>query len=100
MSIKKFTVEVVTTKEIQISIDTYKYDEKFIEGFSEYMWSIDCVNDIIEHIAIQAANYEGSFIEGVGEWPQGWKEDDNIRDFGYHVKVVDDSTEAEIKEKV
>ena len=65
---KKFTVEVVQTVEIQI--DETKLDEKFMQEFRDSFYQFDTIEDHAEHLGQLACrgliSMYSSFIEGYG----------------------------------
>jgi len=65
---KKFTVEVVQTVEIQI--DETKLDEKFMQEFRDSFYQFDTIEDHAEHLGQLACrgliNTYSDFIEGYG----------------------------------
>lgn len=96
MSIEKYTVTVSIEKEIEIEVNTDIINEKFFEAFSSYMFGVDSVEEVLEHVASQAAHYEGSFIEGIGEYPKSWERDKNLAEQGVHILSIDEDTSVEV----
>ena len=96
MSIEKHTVTVTIEKEIEIELNTDIINEKFFEGFSSYMWSVDSIEEVLEHVAFQVAHNEGYFIEGLGEWPNRWERDKNLAEQGIHIVSIDEDTSVEV----
>ena len=96
MSIEKYTVTVTIEKEIEIEVNTDIINEKFFEEFSSYMWGVESVEEVLEYIAIHAAHYEGSFIEGVGEYPKSWERDKNLAEQGVHIVRISEDTSVEV----
>lgn len=101
MGIRKFKVNVTVEKEIEIEVNTDIINEEFMENFSSYMWSVDDIEEIVEHVSHQTATRDGYFIEGVGEWPKSWERDKNLQSQGIHINYndLDDNIEINIKEK-
>ena len=89
MTIKKFKATVAVEKEIEIEINTEVVNESFLKEFSEGMWEVDNISDVVEHIAYSVAVAEGCFIEGVGKYPSYTKRDENLSTVGVHVKYND-----------
>ena len=96
MSIEKYTVTVTIEKEIEIEVNTDIINEKFFEEFSSYMFGVDSLEEVLEHVASQAAHYEGGFIEGVGEYPKSWERDKNLAEQGVHIVSIDEDTSVEV----
>lgn len=100
MTIKKFKAVVTVEKEIEIEINTDVINENFLKEFSEGMWEVDSVLDIVEHIACSVSAAEGCFIEGVGKYPSYTKRDENLSNVGVHVKYneLNDDIEIDVRE--
>lgn len=100
MNLRKFVVEVIETKEVEVWLDTDQYGEDFLKEFSEGMFKVDDISDVVRSVAFQAATSTGSFIEGLGDWPDAWQREKNIEELGYHVDVTYLDVELEFKEEV
>jgi hypothetical protein len=96
MNIKKYKALVTIEKEIEIEVNLDIVNEEYLANFSSYMWGVDTVYEIVEHAASQAAHYEGSFIEGIGEYPNRWERDKNLADQGIHIVSIEEDTSVEI----
>lgn len=96
MTIKKYKALVTIEKEIEFEVNTDIINEKFFEEFSQIITSVDCVEEVLEHVAFQVAHNEGYFIEGLGEWPNRWERDKNLADQGVHIVNVEEDTDVEI----
>lgn len=100
MNLRKFVVEVIETKEVEVWLDTDQYGETFLKEFSESMFKVDDISEVVRSVAFQAATSTGSFIEGLGDWPKSWQREKNIEELGYHVNVTEVDVELEFKEEV
>lgn len=96
MNIKKYKALVTIEKEIEIEVNTDIVNDEFLANFSSYMWGVDTVYEIVEHVAHQASHFEGSFIEGVGEWPCRWERDKNLAEQGVHIVSINEDTSVEV----
>lgn len=97
MGIKQYKATVTTEKEIIIEVNEDVINQKFLEEFSSYMWGVDSVGEIVEHVASQAAHYEDCFIEGVGEYPKAWERDSNLSNQGVHIVEISEDTVVEVE---
>ena len=68
---KKFTVEVTQT--IEVELDETKFDEAFMEEFRQSFFQFDEIQDHVEHLAqihargvIELDGHKPEFIEGYG----------------------------------
>jgi len=83
---RRYVMEIARV--VSVEIDEKKITKDVIEGFSEVMWKIEGIEEIIRHIAnlvgIDDTPIHGDvFIEGLGE----------AKDFGVKALVEDESTE-------
>lgn len=90
MTIKRFKVTMNVEKEITISIDTSKINDKFFEEFSSYMFHIDSLEEVCEHIGHNIMFNGDDFVEGVGEL--NWIRP-NMDLYGVSVSRVEDNLE-------
>lgn len=97
MNIQKFKTVVTIEKEIEVEVNLDIINEGFISHFDKYMFSANDVEDIVEHIAYQAANHDGYFIEGIGEWPNSRDREKNLSRQGVHIKILDEGTGVTIE---
>lgn len=72
---KKFTYNVTQT--VEVEIDESKFDQEYLDAFSEVMWQVDDISEVVEHIARNKALFDGYDCEFV---PNDW----------YKAKVVDE----------
>ncbi len=77
---KKYTFNVTQT--VEVEIDESKFTEEYLESFSEVMWQVDDVSEVVEHIARNKALYGEYDVEFV---PNDW----------YTAKVVDEYVEED-----
>lgn len=61
----KFTFNVIQT--VEVELDESKVTEEFMENFSSYMWHVDELSEIAQHVAWNKALYDGYACEGVPE---------------------------------
>lgn len=73
MNIQKFKVKVFVVKELEIEVNTDIINKEFFEGFSGYMWQVDSLEEIVEHVAYCHAHNDEDFVEGVGEVKQKYE---------------------------
>lgn len=97
MNIKKYKALVTIEKEIEIEVNLDVINEEYLANFSSYMWKVDDVGELLEHVAFNASHFEGSFIEGIGEWPCRWKRDKNLAEQGVHIVSVEEDTSVEVE---
>jgi len=74
----KYTYSVVQT--VEVEIDESKFNEEYLKAFSEVMWNVDDVSEVVEYIARHKALYDGYSCEFV---PDDW----------YKAKVTEDYVE-------
>lgn len=88
--IKNYKVKMLVEKEITVTIDSDKINEKFFEDFSSYMWHIDSDEELLEHIGHCVMFNDDDFVEGLG--PLVWHKPD-IANLGVAVSRVEDILE-------
>lgn len=66
MNIQKFKVKVFVVKELEIEVNTDIINKEFFEGFSGYMWEVNSLEEIVEHVAYCHAHNNEDFVEGIG----------------------------------
>lgn len=88
--IKNYKVKMLVEKEITVTIDSDKINEKFFEDFSSYMWHIDSDEELLEHIGHCIMFNDDNFVEGLG--PLVWHKPD-IANLGVAVSRVEDILE-------
>ncbi|WP_125153650.1 hypothetical protein [Clostridium rectalis] len=104
---RKFKVEVITTKEYEIKIDETKIDKEVLDNFERYFYDLDVEEDRIKSMAndycrLRATGFDGS-IEGYGFVLEDGKvpfsarfsglEEKDITN-GIDFKVIDDGTQG------
>lgn len=53
---------------VLMTLDDEKMDKKFLEEFSSYMFVVDSLDEMAQHIAYNhVMNGENTFVEGVGD---------------------------------
>lgn len=63
----KRTVQVVTTKDIEIDIPDDKLTPQALAEFSSYMWKVEKPEQLFQYAAAQVAAYgDTRFLEGLG----------------------------------
>ena len=97
MTIKNYKVKMLVEKEITITIDSDKINEKFFEAFSQFMWHIDSDEELCEHIGHCIMFTDDNFVEGLG--PLVWHQPD-IANLGVVVSRVKDILEEFDVEKI
>lgn len=94
--ILNYKVKMLVEKEITVTIDSDKINDKFFEDFSSYMWHIDSNEELLEHIGHCIMFNGDDFVEGLGELK--WHKPD-IANMGVAVSRVEDICEEfEIEE--
>lgn len=88
--IKNYKVKMLVEKEITVTIDSDKINEKFFEDFSSYMWHIDSDEELLEHIGHCIMFNDDDFVEGLG--PLVWHKPD-IANLGVVVSRVENILE-------
>lgn len=88
--IKNYKVKMLVEKEITVTIDSDKINEKFFEDFSSFMWYIDSDEELLEHIGHCIMFNDDNFVEGLG--PLVWHKPD-IANLGVAVSRVEDILE-------
>lgn len=74
-----FTYNVVQT--VEVILDDKDVNEEYLKEFSEFMWSVDGIEDIAAYIARQKALFDGYSIEFAPD--------------NFEAKVVNDYVEEE-----
>lgn len=59
----KFTFNVIQT--VEVELDETKVTEEFMQHFSSYMWQVDELEEIAQHVAWNKALFDGYACEGV-----------------------------------
>jgi len=100
MTIKKYKVLVTVEKEMEIEVNTDVINGDWMAAFSDGMWQVDELQEVVEHVAKQASVRDGYFIEGVGEWPKDYEREKNLVTQGVNIKYNDwdDSLDFDIQE--
>jgi len=60
-----YTFDVVQT--VEVELDEEDVTQEYLDEFSNYMWQVDSIKDIAEHIARQKALFDGYTPEFVPE---------------------------------
>jgi len=99
MNTKKFKVIVTVEKELEIEVNTDIVNEQFFEGFSGYMWHVDTLEEIVEHVAFCHAHNGEDFVEGVGFVKQTCGAEDTLTVAGVKAKYNhwNDDVQVEIQ---
>lgn len=95
MNLKKYRVTYTTTKEIDVTIDLDTYNEDFMKEFGTYMWDVDEIEEIVNHIArSKALDFDP---EGVGSHKK-WNETEEqaLLNNKFIAKIVFEDEETEI----
>ncbi|MOA55739.1 hypothetical protein D3C78_1795820 [compost metagenome] len=75
---RKFTINITQT--VEVEIDENKFDQEYLDAFSEVMWNVDDISEVVEHIARNKALYSDYDVEFV---PNDW----------YTTKIIDEWSE-------
>lgn len=95
MNLKKYRVTHTTIKEIDVTIDLDIYNQCFMDEFGTYMWEVDGIEEIVEHIArSKALDFDP---EGVGSHKQ-WNEtkEQALSKNGFIAEIIRTDEEQEI----
>ena len=90
MTIRTYKVTMTVEKEMTVTIDSDKINEKFFEDFSSYMFHIESDEALCEHIGHCVMFNNDDFVEGLG--PLVWHKPD-IAGLGVAISRTDDIIE-------
>jgi hypothetical protein len=102
---KKFKCTVERTDEYIIEFDENVINDEFLKGFSGYIFHVEDLIDLAEHIAQFRARFGEGFIEGIGrpledgERPAFANEKELIRAININVVSEDNDIYVAVKEE-
>lgn len=97
MAIKEYDVDVILTKKVKVKIDDQTYGENFLEEFSSYMWEVDSIEDIVEHIArCTALEFDPEGVGVLKKWNE--TEESMLEDRGFTSQIIWQDEEVEIND--
>lgn len=98
---KKVKVQVTTVKEVEFEMHPNYSDPEFlaneIRDFSNTIFPVDSLEDMLAHAAHLITEHDASFVEGVGRFVESYQKDKLKLPFDYYtaVGVVNSSSYCE-----
>ncbi|EGO9939001.1 hypothetical protein ACVWIQ_11180 [Enterococcus faecium] len=90
---KKISLEMIRRDNVKVELDPEFFNEEWFEGFSEYFYDLDGLDELAEHITYNVIHNKSTFIEGIGiplrdGEPPYWIKEEDKKDVNEHVNII------------